>query len=62
MKKVFLVFGLLLGVCLLYSFVSDRFTEPFANDVPMKTCKADSDCPSKFSCKDSKCMYNRPLP
>ncbi len=61
-KKILIVFGAIFAICLTYSLISTRMYEPFTNDIPMKTCKANSDCPDKFKCKDAKCVYDRPLP
>jgi hypothetical protein len=62
LKKVGIVFGAIIALCLLYSIVYKRGYEPFADvsGLPMKTCKANSDCPSDFICKDAKCVFNRP--
>ncbi len=61
-KKVLIVFGAIFAFCIVYSFMVGRRYEGFADEIPMKTCKADSDCPIKFKCKDGNCVYNRPLP
>ncbi len=64
MKKVLMVFGAIFAFCFTYTLIYRRMYEPFADisGLPMKTCKADSDCPTDFICKDAKCVFNRPLP
>ena len=64
LQKVGIVFAGIFAACLVYSIIYTRMYEPFTNvsGLPMKTCKADSDCPDKFMCKNAKCVYNRPLP
>jgi hypothetical protein len=63
LQKVGIVFLSIFSFLIVYSLVSKRLSEPFedASKVPIKMCSSDSDCPSKFMCKEGKCVFNRPL-
>jgi hypothetical protein len=62
-KKVIFVFGGIFAFCIVYSLIYRSINEPFTNDIPIKTCKKDSDCPDKFKCNEQKkCQLNSPFP
>jgi hypothetical protein len=62
LQKVGLVFLSIFAFAIVYSLVSKNIFEGFADKpkVTYKKCTKDSECPNKFSCKQGKCVSNKP--
>jgi hypothetical protein len=64
LQKVGIIFLSIFAFGIMYSLISKNLSEGFEDkpQIKFKTCSKDSDCPSRFACKDEKCVNMRPIP